>query len=316
MPIRLLTLIEVAPQSLALLESAGFLPCLATTPADRANAAQTYGADIRAVLTNGSTGFSCEEIARFPAVEIICAMGAGYEKIDLAAAQARGITVTNGAGTNDASVADHAIALLMSIARGIPQADAAVRRGEWTKSRQPRPMISGKKLGILGLGNIGRQIAQRAEHGFNMQISYHNRKPLADTTYAYHQTPEELATWADFIVVATPGGAGTRHLVNAAVLKALGVAGFLINISRGSVVDTPALIEALQQNLIAGAALDVLDGEPEVQPEFASLSNVIFTPHIAGRSPEAVAATAKLALQNLTAHFAGKPVLTPVFIAT
>jgi lactate dehydrogenase-like 2-hydroxyacid dehydrogenase len=234
-------------------------------------------------------------------MEIICAMGAGFEKVDLAAAQARGIVVTNGAGTNDASVADHAMALLMSIARGIPQADAAVRRGEWAQSRQPRPMISGKKLGILGLGNIGRQIAQRAENGFNMPVSYHNRK-----------TPEELATWADFIVVATPGGAATRHLVNASVLAALGSNGFLINISRGSVVDTSALINALQHKHIAGAALDVLEGEPDVPAEIAILTNIILTPHIAGRSPEAVAATAQLVLQNLTAHFAGQPVLTPV----
>jgi lactate dehydrogenase-like 2-hydroxyacid dehydrogenase len=312
MSIPLLILIEVNPDGLASFESAGFDLCLATTPHDRANAAITYGTDIRAVLTNGSTGFTADEIASFPAVEIICALGAGYEKIDLVAAQARGIIVSNGAGTNDASVADHAMALLMSIARGIPQADAAVRRGEWAQSRQPRPMVSGKKLGVLGLGNIGKQIAQRAKNGFNMQISYHNRTPVADTPYAYCETPEELASWADFVVIATPGGATTRHLVNASVLAALGCGGFLINISRGSVVDTAALIDALQQKRIAGAALDVLDGEPEVPAEFATLTNIIFTPHIAGRSPEAVAATAQLALQNLTAHFANQPVLTPV----
>lgn len=312
MSIPLLILIEVNPHGLAQFESAGFKLCQAITPEDRANAASTYGTDIRAVLTNGSTGFNADEISAFPAVEIICAMGAGFEKIDLASAQDRGIVVTNGAGTNDASVADHAMALLMSIARGIPQADAAVRRGQWAQSRQPRPMISGKKLGILGLGNIGRQIAQRAAAGFNMQISYHNRTPVADSSYTYCATPEDLAGWADFLIVATPGGAGTRHLVNSSVLAALGTGGFLINISRGSVVDTSALIHALQQELIAGAALDVLDGEPEVPAEFATLTNIIFTPHIAGRSPEAVAATAQLALRNLTAYFAGQPVLTPV----
>ncbi|MEB0076385.1 2-hydroxyacid dehydrogenase [Pseudomonas sp. CCI3.2] len=312
MSIPLLILIDVNPDGLSRFESAGFVLCLATTPNDRANAIGTYGTEIRAVLTNGSTGFTADEIAMFPALEIICALGAGYEKIDLPAALSRNIVVTNGAGTNDASVADHAMALLMSIARGIPQADAAVRRGEWAQSRQPRPMVSGKKLGILGLGNIGRQIAQRAANGFNMQISYHNRTPLADSPYTYCATPEALATWADFMVVATPGGAATRHLVNAPVLAALGPSGFLINICRGSVVDTAALIAALQQNQIAGAALDVLDGEPHVPSEFSTLTNIIFTPHIAGRSPEAVAATAQLALQNLTAHFAGEPVLTPV----
>lgn len=312
MPIPLLILIEVDPVGLAGFESAGYMMCPATTPQDRANAFNIYGADIRAVLTNGSTGFSADEINLFPNVEIICAMGAGYEKIDLAAALSRGIAVTNGAGTNDASVADHAMALLMSIARGIPQADAAVRRGEWVRSRQPRPMISGKKLGILGMGNIGGQIAQRAANGFNMHISYHNRTPLAKSTYTYYNTPEGLAKWADFLIVATPGGAATRHLVNAKVLTALGTKGFLINISRGSVVDTAALIHSLQQKEIAGAALDVLDGEPDVPEAFATLTNIIFTPHIAGRSPEAVAATAHLALKNLQAHFAGQALLTPV----
>jgi lactate dehydrogenase-like 2-hydroxyacid dehydrogenase len=264
------------------------------------------------VLTNGSTGLTAAEMAALPNLEIVCAQGAGYEKIDLAAARGRGLVVTHGPGTNDASVADHAMALLFSIARGIPEADAAVRRGEWSRSRQPRPMIFGKRLGILGLGNIGGQIARRGAGGFDMAIAYHSRRRRDDAPYLYCPTPAALAEWSDFMVVATPGGAGTYHLVDQAVLAALGVGGFLINISRGSVVDTAALIDALHHRRIAGAALDVVEGEPDLPAGLAQLSNVILTPHIAGRSPEAVAATVRLVVENLSAHFAGQPVKTPV----
>ncbi|WP_397449971.1 2-hydroxyacid dehydrogenase [Pseudomonas sp. NA-150] len=312
MPIPLLVVIEYPPASLARIEAAGFELHIALTPSEQKKVMETVGADIRAVLTNGSTGFTADDIAALPKLGIICAQGAGYEKVDVAAARARGIVVTYGPGTNDASVADHAMALLLAIARGIPQVDAAVRRGEWTKSRTPRPMISGKKLGILGLGNIGQQIAQRGALGFGMQVGYHNRRPRDDLPYLYCPTPAALAQWADFMVIATPGGAESRSLVDAEVLDALGTDGFLINISRGSVVDTTALIEVLQNQRIAGAALDVLDGEPNVPTDLAALSNVILTPHIAGRSPEAVAATLQLVIDNLLAHFAGRGVLTAV----
>jgi len=310
--IPLLVLIELPTTSLTRLESAGFNLHLALTTEQRRTAIHGHGPDIRAVLTNGSTGLSAEEINALTRLEIICAQGAGYEKIDVNAARARNITVTHGPGTNDASVADHAMTLLMSIARGIPQADAAVRRGEWAGSRQPRPMIFGKKLGILGLGNIGQQIARRGARGFDMPVAYHNRTRREDSPFLYCPTPAALAQWSDFLVVATPGGANTRHLVNHRVLENLGPEGFLINIARGSVVDTGALIEALAHQRIAGAALDVVDGEPDVPAELMDLSNLIMTPHIAGRSPEAVAATLQRVLDNLSAHFQGQPVLTPV----
>jgi lactate dehydrogenase-like 2-hydroxyacid dehydrogenase len=312
MPIPLLLLIELAPGSLARVKAAGFDVHLAANPADRARVIGAVGADIRAVLTNGSIGITAADIAALPKLEIICALGAGFERIDLAAARARGLVVTHGPGTNDASVADHTMALLMAIARGIPQADAAAKRGDWARSRQPRPMISGKRLGILGLGMIGRKIAERGVGGFGMAVAYHNRRALPDSPYLYCPTPGALAEWADFMVVATPGGAATARLVDASVLDALGPDGFLINIARGSVVDTGALIDALAQGRIAGAALDVVDGEPEVPEGLAQLGNVILTPHIAGRSPEAIAATGQLVVRNLTAHFAGQPVLTPV----
>lgn len=312
MSCQLLVLIELTPANLARFEAAGFQLRLAPTPDARAANIAERGAGIRAVLTNGTTGLHANEIARLPVLEIICALGAGHENIDLAAATARGIKVTNGAGTNDTSVADHAMALLMSVVRGIPHADATLRRGGWKTVRAARPMLTGKKLGILGLGNIGNQIAQRAHRGFEMQIAYHNRKPRSDTDYQYCPTPAALAEWCDYLVVATPGGAGSKHLVDAAVLAALGPDGFLVNIARGSVVDTAALIDVLRHNRIAGAALDVVEGEPVVPEGLLDLSNVVLTPHIGGRSPEAVAATTQLVLDNLSAHLAGRPLLTPV----
>lgn len=312
MSIPLLVAIELDPASLSRFEAEGFTLFIAPDKPGRAKIINAVGGDIRAVLTNGSTGLDAGEIAAMPALEIICALGAGYEKVDLAAAAARGIVVTHGPGTNDASVADHAMMLLLAVARGVVQADAAVRRGEWAQSRQARPMIAGKNLGILGLGNIGEQIARRAAAGFGMAIAYHNRQPRDGSPWLYLSSPAALAQWSDFLIVATPGGAMTKGIVNAQVLDALGTNGFVINIARGSVVDTQALIAALEQGRIAGAALDVVEGEPHVPDELLTQRNVIFTPHIAGRSPEAVLATVQLALDNLGAHFSGRPLLTPI----
>ncbi|WP_191488271.1 2-hydroxyacid dehydrogenase [Pseudomonas sp. FEN] len=308
----LLVLIELAPESLAHLEAAGFKAHMAVSAEAKAGTIKAIGPQVQAVLTNGSTGLSVVDMAALPQLRIVCAQGAGYEKIDLLAARARNIIVTHGPGTNDASVADHAIALLMAIVRGIPQADAAVRRGQWSQSRQPRPMLSKKKLGILGLGNIGQQIARRGIGGFEMSVGYHSRRPREGSPFSYFDTPVALASWADFLIVATPGGASTFHLVDAAVLNALGPNGYLVNIARGSVVDTVALISALTNREVAGAALDVVEGEPDVPAAFANLNNLILTPHIAGRSPEAVTATLQLVIENLKAHFSGGPVLTPV----
>lgn len=312
MAIPLLVTIELAPGHLSRLAAAGFETHYAPTATDRAQAVEHNGGRIRAVLTNGSRGLDASVIAALPKLNIICALGAGYENIDVTAAKARNIIVTHGPGTNDTSVADHAMALLMAIARGIVQSDSAVRRGEWAASRQLRPMISGKRLGILGLGNIGEQIARRASAGFGMSVAYHSRTPRADSAWHYLPSPVALAQWSDFLVVATPGGAMTWHLVDDAVLSALGPDGFLINIARGSVVDTAALIDALKKRHIAGAALDVVEGEPDVPAELIAQENVIITPHIAGRTPEAAEATIRLVLDNLQACFAGQPVFTPV----
>jgi lactate dehydrogenase-like 2-hydroxyacid dehydrogenase len=308
----LLVLIELASDTMARFEAAGFRLHLALSPPERMAAIADRAADIHAVLTNGTTGLYAHEIDALPKLEIISMLGAGHENVDVAAARQRGIAVTNGAGTNDVTVADHTMALLLAVARGIPQADARVRSGDFSRSSYAQPIISGRRLGILGLGTIGKQIARRAQLGFEMQIGYHNRKPQDDVPYRYQPTPQALAAWADFLVIATPGGAATKYLVDATVLNALGPDGYVINIARGTVIDTTALIAALTANTIAGAALDVVEGEPKVPAELTALPNVIFTPHVAGRSPEAIEATATLSLKNLTAHFAGAPLLTPV----
>ena len=306
----LLVLVEQTPEHLAMIEAAGYTLRLATTAEQREAILATQAPEIQAVFTNGSTGLHADMIAALPNLEIVCAQGVGYDQVDLDATRARGIAATHGPGTNDSSVADHALALLLAAARHLPQSDAAVRRGDW--SRVERPSVSEKKLGILGMGRIGQGIARRAVGGFDMQIGYVSRHPHDTEHYRYFDDPVALAAWCDFLVVAVPGGAATRHMVGAAVLNALGEKGFLINIARGSVVDTSALIEALAHHRIAGAALDVVEGEPNVPAALLQLDNVILTPHVAGRSPEAVDAMVRLVLDNLHAHFSGQPLLTPI----
>ncbi len=310
MTIPLLVLIESVQDYLPEIEARGFRAIFAPTAEARAQAIRDHGAEIRIVLTRGATGLYAQEMAAMPRLEIACSLGVGYENIDLAAAAERGIVVTHGPGANAVSVADHAMALLLGAARRLPQADASVRQGHWSGFMGPQ--VTGKRLGILGLGTIGLEIARRGANGFGMNVGYYSRSARPESGYAYFDSPRALAAASDFLVVATPGGADTRHLVDAQVLEALGPEGYLVNIARGSVVDTQALIAALAERRIAGAGLDVVDGEPEVPQALIELDNVVLTPHSAGRSPEAVHATVALFLDNATAHFAGKPVLTPV----
>jgi lactate dehydrogenase-like 2-hydroxyacid dehydrogenase len=304
-----LVLVESVNEYLPILEENGFRLILAPTPATRAEAVATRGDEITAVLTRGPLGFFAEEMDALPKLKIICVLGAGYEQVDLPAAEARGITVTNGAGVNAPTVADHAMALLLSMVRDIPLADASVRRSEWRKV--VRPTFTDKRIGILGLGSVGMAIAKRAQ-GFDMQVCYHSRKPRSDVDFEYYATPLALAEASNFLIVATPGGAGTQHLIDKAALEALGPDGFIVNIARASVIDTQALIDALQHGAIAGAALDVFDDEPLVPDALKTLNNVVLTPHVAGLSPEASRDTVQAVANNLLAFFAGKPVLTPI----
>lgn len=304
-----LVLVEAVNDYLPILEEQGYTLILAPTPATRAAAIAEHAERIDAVLTRGPLGFHAEEMAALPRLKIICVIGAGYEHVDLPAAKARGLVVTNGAGVNAPSVADHAMALLLSLVRDIPRADASVRRGEWAKIT--RPSLQGKRLGILGLGAVGMAIARRAS-GFDMTISYHNRRPRQDVSYEYRESPLALAEGCDFLIIATPGGAQTRSMIDAAAIAALGPQGFLVNIARASVIDTPALLQALEQGSLGGAALDVFDDEPRVSEALKTLANVVLTPHVAGLSPEASEDTVRMVGRNLNAFFSGQPVLTPV----
>jgi lactate dehydrogenase-like 2-hydroxyacid dehydrogenase len=279
--------------------------------ASRDAAVAAQGATFRAVLTHGGTGVTAAEIDAMPQLELICAMGAGYENIALEAARARGIAVANGAGTNDDCVADHAFGLLIAAVRGLVKLDRQCRDGVWRDVIPFPPNVSGRKLGIVGLGTIGQKIAKRAS-GFDMAIGYHNRKPKEGVAHRYFDSLLDLAGWADFLVVATPGGAGTKHLVDRAVLDALGPRGVLVNIARGSVVDTEALAAALREKRLGGAGLDVYESEPHRPEALVGLDTIVLTPHVAGWSPEAVTASVKRFLDNAEGHFSGRGVVSPV----
>jgi lactate dehydrogenase-like 2-hydroxyacid dehydrogenase len=209
-------------------------------------------------------------------------------------------------------VADLAIGLLLSIARRIPQADRFVRANEWPAG--PIALgrkVTGSRLGVVGMGRIGQAIAHRAR-AFDMEIAYTARSPRSNLDYRHYPDAESLAAAVDFLVVITPGGAATRGLIDARVLKALGPEGYLVNVARGSVVDQPALIDALRDGVIAGAALDVFANEPQVPEALRAMSNVVLTPHIGSATKQTREAMGQLTLGNLEAHFAGAPLLTPV----
>ncbi|RCW68743.1 2-hydroxyacid dehydrogenase [Pseudorhodoferax soli] len=278
--------------------------------ARRAQAIAAHGPRIRAVLTIGTIGLTALEIAALPALEVVHTLGVGYEQVDVAAAKSRGIAVANAAGSNATCVADHAFGLLLAAVRGIVQMDVGVRRGLWRDQLTVyTPTVSGKRMGLLGMGDIGKQIAKRAA-GFDMPVGYHSRSAKPELPHRYFDSVRALAEWADYLVVATPGGAETRHLVNAEVLQALGPKGTLVNIARGSVVDTAALATALRAGHIASAGIDVYESEPAPPAELLDIANVVITPHIAGRSPEAIQGSVTLVLDNLEAFFAGRPMPT------
>lgn len=306
----LLVLVQLEPDHLVLV-SRQYDVCYAPDAAQRTEAIASKGGTFRAVLTNGTTGLTAADVAAMPQLTLVCALGAGYENIDIAACRARGIAVGNGAGTNDSCVADHAMALLLATVRRVPSLDRATRDGIWRTTIALPPNVSGKRLGIIGLGTIGRRIAQRGQ-AFDLEVGYHNRRPREDAPYRYFADVMALAEWADYLVVATPGGPATRHMVNAGVLRALGPGGYLVNIARGSVVDTAALGNALRAGQLGGAGLDVYESEPEPPAELFDCPNVVLTPHVGGWSPEAVLASVNQFLENARRHFAGEPLVAPV----
>ena len=267
---------------------------------------------VRAIVGGGEAKIDQALMDQMPALEMISICGVGYDGVDVAAAKARGIPVTHTPDVLNDDVADLAIALMLSIGRQLPQSDQFVRANRWVEGAFPLTRkVSGAKLGIVGIGRIGQAIAKRAA-AFGMDISYNARSAKADLPFTFVADVVELAEKVDFLVAITPGGAGTRHLINAKVLQALGPQGYLINVARGSVVDEAALIEALQNHTIAGAALDVYQDEPRVPEALRALPNVVLTPHMASGTAETRKAMSDLALANLQAHLSGSPLLTPV----
>jgi len=261
---------------------------------------------IRAICGSGESKVSAELMARLPALEIISIMGVGYDGVDVAAAKARGVMVAHTPDVLNDDVADLALALMLNVARRIPQADAYLRAGKWPAGPMPLARkMSGARLGVVGMGRIGQAIAQRAL-AFGMSVAYTARSAKPALPYAFHATPRELAAASDFLVVITPGGAATRKLIDADVLRALGPNGYLVNVARGSVVDEAALIEALQKGSIAGAALDVFENEPNVPEALRQLDNVVLVPHIGSATTQTRHAMAARAFDNLQAHFAGQ----------
>jgi len=258
----------------------------------------------RAVVTGGDLGVPAELWDRLPALEIVAVHGVGLDKVDLDIAAARGVTVTTTPGVLTQDVAELAIGLWLSLSRRMVTADRYVREGRWPKAER-LPLArraSGRKVGILGLGQIGRTIADMAAP-FGGGIAYHNRRPVDGVPYAYHASPLELAQAVDVLFLVTPGGAGTPPLVDAAVLKALGPDGLLVNVARGSVVDEAALVAALTDGTIAGAGLDVFEDEPNVPAALLAMDNVVLQPHRGSATEEARSAMAALVLENLERHF-------------
>lgn len=306
----LLLLIPMSGDSLKQLD-AEYEVLAAPNEALRAEAVPAQGSRVQVVLTNGTTGLRADEIDAMPQLQLVSCLGVGYENVAVAHAWARGIVLSNGAGTNDDCVADHALALLLATVRAVPQFDKACRDGVWRDALPMRPQLAGKRMGLLGLGSIGRKIARRAV-GFDMVVGYHTRTARDDAGLSYFSSLLALAEWSDVLVVAIPGGPETRHLVNAAVLKALGPQGFLVNIARGSIVDTEALATALRSGELAGAGLDVYESEPKPPALLMDLPNVVLTPHVAGTSPEAKEATLRCFIDNAGLYFSGQPVRNPI----
>ena len=263
-------------------------------------------------LASDVAGANAALMDALPKLELISHFGVGYDSVDIRAATARSIRVTNTPDVLNDCVADTAMALTLNVMRKFPQSEAYLRSGYWaTQGDYPFTVaLGGKTMGIIGLGRIGEAIARRAQAA-GMKIAYHNRNKK-DVPYRYFADPVSLARHCDVLVLVTPGGAATKNLVNAKVLDALGPQGFLVNIARGSVVDQPVLLEYLQHGKIAGAGLDVFVDEPNVPAEFFALDNAVLFPHAGSASCETRLAMGMLQVNNIRAMFAGKPLLTPV----
>jgi len=265
----------------------------------------------RAIATFGGFRVDGALMDALPKTEIVSTMSIGVDHIDLAAAKARGIAVTNTPDVLTDDVADIGMALTLAVARRLIVGDRYVRQGKWPSGAFPlATKIGGATMGILGLGRIGLAVAKRAE-AFGMKIVYHGprAKPVG---YRHYASLTEMARDIDYLVVTCPGGAETRNLVNAEVLAALGKKGAVINIARGSVIDEETMVKMLQDGSLGGAGLDVFRDEPRVPEALLALDNVVLQPHVGSATHATRGAMGQLVVDNLTAHFAGRPLLTRV----
>jgi hydroxypyruvate reductase len=271
-----------------------------------------HGHRFQVAVTTAPVGASAAVLAALPNLKAVVCRGIGVDKVDLGYARDHQIAVSSTPDVLTECVADLAMGLMIDTMRGLSASDRFVRRGEWPKGAFPlTSRVWGKRLGILGCGQIGEAIARRAQ-GFRMAIGYHNRRRRDDLSFDYFDSPVSLAQWADVLMVVVTGGPQTVKLVDQAVLQALGPQGYLINVARGSVIDEPALIQALQTKAIAGAGLDVFIEEPKVPPAFMELDNAVLLPHVGSGTHETRRAMEDLVFDNVEAFFRNGRLLTPV----
>ena len=263
-------------------------------------------------VVGGGAPAGAAEMDALPALRAIVNFGVGYDNVDVAEASRRGIVVANTPDVLTDAVADLTVALVLDVLRGVSAADRFVRRGAWAAGeRFPLTRdVRGAQVGVLGLGRIGTAAAERLE-SFGAEIRYHSRSPK-DVTWTYDASPVALAAASDVLVVLTPGGPGTEHLVDAEVLEALGPEGYLVNVSRGSVVDEDALVAALEQGRIAGAGLDVFADEPHVPEALLGRDDVVLLPHVGSATPQTREAMGRLVLDNVAAFLERGELVTPV----
>ena len=268
--------------------------------------------EIEAIANPGEGPLGQELLDRLPNLRLIAHFGVGYDTVDAPEAVRRGVVVTNVAGSNDEEVADTAMGLLLMTVRELSLAEDHLRSGRWHEGPYPltRFSLQGRTLGLLGIGNIGQAVARRAE-AFGIDVAYHARHER-DLGHRYYSDLQDMARDVDVLVVATPGGASTHHLVDEEVLRALGPEGVLINVARGSVVDEQALIAALADGTLGAAGLDVYEDEPNVPAELLALPNAVLLPHVGSASVPTRRRMAELGAANLLSWFADGTVLTPV----
>jgi len=276
---------------------------------------QSISADVTAVVTDGGRGAEASILSQLPGVKLVAVFGVGVDAVALDYCKQQGIKVSNTPDVLSDDVADLAVALILAVSRRVVLADRYCRSGLWS-SQGPMPLttrVSGKRAGIFGMGSIGLRLAQRLS-AFDMQVNYCNRSRRSDVNYQFVADLKNLAAEVDYLVVAASASASTNNIINAEVLSALGNEGYLINVSRGSLVDETALLHALKHDEIKGAALDVFDNEPSINPEFLSLENVVLQPHQASATFETRKAMGQVVIDNLDCFFTERPLVTEFFI--